>query len=212
MNWPQVYICPPILSPPPTFLPSGLSQSTGFGCPASCIKLALVIYFTLGKVHIQCYSLRPSHPHLLPLSPKVCSLYLCLLCCAESIIKGNIFLNSIYIYMCVNTQALSFSSWLTSLYKRLQVHPPQTDSNAFLFMEEWYFMVNMYHNLLINSSANLYLGSFHVIPNVNNAAMNFVIHVSLSILDSLGHMPSSGIAELYGSSVPMLSWWCSFAV
>ena len=66
-------------------------------------------------------------------------------------------------------------------------------------------MVNMYHNLLINSSANLYLGCFHVIPNVNNAAMNFGIHVSLSILDSLGHMPSSGIAELYGSSIPMLS-------
>ena len=66
-------------------------------------------------------------------------------------------------------------------------------------------MVNMYHNLLINSSANLYLGCFHVIPNVNNATMNFGIHVSLSILDSLGHMPSSGIAELYGSSIPMLS-------
>ena len=28
----------------------------------------------------QCYSLKSSHPHLLPQSPKVCSLYLCLFC------------------------------------------------------------------------------------------------------------------------------------
>ena len=33
----------PPLSPP---CPSGLSQSTNFGCSASCIKLALVVYFT----------------------------------------------------------------------------------------------------------------------------------------------------------------------
>ena len=36
-------------SPP---YPSGLSQSTGFGCPASCIKFALVIYFTYGSIHV----------------------------------------------------------------------------------------------------------------------------------------------------------------
>ena len=29
----------------------------------------------------QCYSLKSSHPHLLPQSPEVCSLYLCLFCC-----------------------------------------------------------------------------------------------------------------------------------
>ena len=34
-------------SPP---YPSGLSQSTSFGCPASCTELALVIYFTYGNV------------------------------------------------------------------------------------------------------------------------------------------------------------------
>ena len=31
--------------------PSGLSQSTDFECPASCIELALVIYFTYGNIH-----------------------------------------------------------------------------------------------------------------------------------------------------------------
>ena len=39
----------PPLSPPH---PSGLSQSTGFECPASCIELALVICFTYGNIHV----------------------------------------------------------------------------------------------------------------------------------------------------------------
>ena len=46
-----VYMCPPILKPPPHLCPphpSGLSQSTSFECPASCIELALVIYLQFG--------------------------------------------------------------------------------------------------------------------------------------------------------------------
>ena len=39
----------PLLSPPRL---SGLSHSTSFECPASCIKLALVIYFTYGNIHV----------------------------------------------------------------------------------------------------------------------------------------------------------------
>ena len=51
MNWPQANMCP--LPTPATslFYPSGWSQSTGFGCPAPCIKLALTIYSTYGNVH-----------------------------------------------------------------------------------------------------------------------------------------------------------------
>ena len=47
------YMCPPILNP---LLPlstsylSRLSQSIGFGCPASCIELTLVIHFTYSNV------------------------------------------------------------------------------------------------------------------------------------------------------------------
>ena len=39
---------------PPPSLPylAGLTQSTDFECPASCIKLALVIYFTYGNIHV----------------------------------------------------------------------------------------------------------------------------------------------------------------
>ena len=32
--------------------PSRLSQSTGFGCPASYIKLPLAIYFIYGNVYV----------------------------------------------------------------------------------------------------------------------------------------------------------------
>ena len=46
---------------------------------------------------LQCYSLKSSHLHLLPQSPKVCSLHLCLLCCLAYRVIITIFLNSIYV-------------------------------------------------------------------------------------------------------------------
>ena len=54
MNQSWVYMCPPILKPlppPSPPHPSRLYQSTNFGCPASCIKLALVFYFTYSNIH-----------------------------------------------------------------------------------------------------------------------------------------------------------------
>ena len=44
----------------------------------------------------QCYSLKSSHPHILPQSPKVCSLHLCLFGCLAYRVIVTIFLNSIY--------------------------------------------------------------------------------------------------------------------
>ena len=80
MNQPWVYMCLPtwiLLAPPSPSHPSGVSQCTGFECPVSCIELGHMVIIYM----FQCYSLKSSHPRLLPQSPKVCSLYLCLFCC-----------------------------------------------------------------------------------------------------------------------------------
>ena len=68
----------------------------------------------------QCYSLKSPHPHLLPLSPKVCSLHLCLLCCPLCRIIGTVFLNSIY----MNSYTVFVFLFLTffTLYNKLQFH------------------------------------------------------------------------------------------
>ena len=47
----------------------------------SCIQPGLWSLSPLIIYLFQCYSLRSSHPHLLPQSPKVCSVYLCLFFC-----------------------------------------------------------------------------------------------------------------------------------
>ena len=44
----------------------------------------------------QCYSLKSSYTHLLPQSPKVCPLHLCLFCCHAYRVIVTIFLNSTY--------------------------------------------------------------------------------------------------------------------
>ena len=66
-------MCPPSWTQPPTSLsplPSRLSQSTGFGCPLSCIKLELMLVtcFTYDNVYVWCYSLQSSHPLLCDIS------------------------------------------------------------------------------------------------------------------------------------------------
>ena len=53
----------------------------------------------------------------------------------------------------------------------------------------------MYHNFFIHSSVDGHLACFHVLANVNSAAVNNGIHVSFSILVSSGYVLRSGIAH-----------------
>ena len=64
----------------------------------------------------QCYSLKSSHP-LLPLSPKVCSLCLGLLCCPGCRLVSAIFLNFIYMHQ-YTISVFLFLTYFT-LYNRL---------------------------------------------------------------------------------------------
>ena len=61
------------------------------------------------------------------------------------------------------------------------------------------------HNFFIHSSVGRHLCCFHVLAIVNSASVNIGVHVSISILVSLGYMLSSGIIGSYGSSTPSFS-------
>ena len=116
INWPQVYMCLPHLKPPLSSTPPAHTIPLGsLRAPDSIALLHASNLHWSSILHMvmymfQYYSLKLSHPHFLPLSPKVCSLHLCLLRCPACRIIGTIFLNSI---ICINIQYLSF--WLTSL-------------------------------------------------------------------------------------------------
>ena len=89
---------PPFHLPPhptPQGSPSALALSALFHASNLdwwSISHMVVIYI------FQCYSLKSSHPRLLPQSPKVCSLYLCLFCCLAYRVIITITLNSIYMH------------------------------------------------------------------------------------------------------------------
>ena len=125
MNQPWVYMCPTILNSPPTSLPthpSGLSQSTSFGCllHASILHWSSVSHMVIYM--FQCYSLKSSHPRLLPQSPKVCSLHLCLFWCLAYRVIVTIFLNSTYMHS--HTVFMFLFLVYFTLHNRLQFHPP----------------------------------------------------------------------------------------
>ena len=138
-----MYMCSPSwtpLPPPSPSHPTGSSQCTG---PEHVSNLSLSHASNLdwqASSHMiiymfQCYSLKSSHPHLLPQSPKVYSLYLCLFCCFTYRVIVTIFLNS---NICINILYWCFSFWLTSLciIGSSFTHLIRTDLNAFFLIAE----------------------------------------------------------------------------
>ena len=84
------------LPPPSPSHPSGSSQCTS---PKHLSHASNLGWWSVSHLIIcmfQCYSLRSSHPRLLPCSPKVCSINLCLFFCLAYRVIVTIFLNSIY--------------------------------------------------------------------------------------------------------------------
>ena len=137
MNQLCVYMCPshPEL---PSYLPP---QPIPLSCPSALDLSALIHASNLHWSAIshmvtymfQCCSLRSSHPCLLPQSPIVCSLHLCLFCCLTYRVIITIFLNSI---ICVSILYWWFSFWLTSLciIGSSFIHLIRTDSNELFLM------------------------------------------------------------------------------
>ena len=118
-------ICVPHPEPPSHLPPHPILQ----GYPSAPILSALSQALNLdwrSSSHMviymfQCYSLKLSHPCLLPQSPKVCSLHLCLFCCLAYRVIVTIFLNSIYMYY-FTVLVVFFLTYFT-LYNRFQFHP-----------------------------------------------------------------------------------------
>ena len=101
MNQPWIYMCSPsrsLLPPPSPSHPSGSSQCTSPEHLSHASNLGWWSVSPLIVYLFQCYSLRTSHPHLLPQSLKVCSVHLCLFFCFAYRVIVTIFLNSIYMH------------------------------------------------------------------------------------------------------------------
>ena len=60
----------------------------------------------------------------------------------------------------------------------------------------------MYCDFVIHSFVDGHLSCFCVLAIANSAAMNIEVHVSFSVMISLGCMPSSGIVGSYVSFIP----------
>ena len=119
---------PPILSHPiPLGCPSALALSALLH--ASNLHWSSILHMVIHK--FQLYSLKSSHPHLLPPSPKVCSLHLCLFCC----LAYRVFLN--FIYMSWYTVLLFlFLTYLLCIMGSSFIHLIRTNSNVFFLVAE----------------------------------------------------------------------------
>ena len=95
MNQPWIYMCSPSwspLPPPSPSHPTGSSQCTSPEHLSHASNLGWWSVLPLIVYLFQRYSFRTSHPRLLPQSPKICSVHLCLFFCFAYRVIVTIFL------------------------------------------------------------------------------------------------------------------------
>ena len=93
------FTCSPSQFPVPPPSPSHPSRSSQCTSPEHLSHASNLGWWSVSPLIVylfQCYSLRTSHPHLLPQSLKVCSVHLCLFFCFAYRVIITIFLNSTY--------------------------------------------------------------------------------------------------------------------
>ena len=81
---------------PPHPIPLGCPRAPAWGALLHALNLHWSSILDMVMYMFHSYSLKSSHPRLLPQSPTVCSLSLCLFCCLTYRVIVTIFLNSIY--------------------------------------------------------------------------------------------------------------------
>ena len=96
-----VYMCSPLNAHPtsllpPHLIPLGYSRTLALSDLLHALNLPWSSVLHMVIYRFQRYSLKSSHPCLLPHSPKVCSLHLCLFCYLAYRVLFTIFPNSIY--------------------------------------------------------------------------------------------------------------------
>ena len=99
----------PLLNPshfPPHPNPLGHSSAPALGTLSHTLNLDWRSVSHMMIYMFQCYSLKSSHPCLLPQSPKDCSIHLCLFCCFAYRVIVTIFPIP---YICISIQYWCFS-------------------------------------------------------------------------------------------------------
>ena len=160
-----------LVSPPH---PSRLSQSTGFGLPASALNPHWLSALHVVICMSQCCFSRFGPPPLPPLCPKC----LCLLCRLASRIVSTIILES---YVCINIRYLPFTFWLISLciIGSRFIRLTRTDSNAFLWSV---FLFHPFSWVCTDSSLrfNLCFSSDEMMLSTFSGWVSFVIDFTLT--------------------------------
>ena len=124
MNQPWIYMCSPSQYPLPPPSLSHSSRSSQCTSPEHLSHASNLGWRSVSPLIVylfQYYSLRTSHPRLLPQSPKVCSVHLCLFFSFAYWVIVIIFLNSIYMHQ-YTVLVFIFLAYFT-LYNGLQFHP-----------------------------------------------------------------------------------------